>query len=76
MAYTVEIPPSPRAFLREIFATEYCAECAGDARHHDAVLYLGAIAFARCKYPRDESDAIHPVIRRYRSRHGLTCEDI
>ena len=53
-------------WLAELFESEYCAECGGDAEHHTAVPFLGNW-FARCDYPcDDETGAVHPIITKFR----------
>lgn len=56
----------PEIWLQELFAGEYCAECGGDAEHHEACESpMGW--FARCKYPMpDDSEEWHPIIKAFR----------
>lgn len=52
-------------FLTELFECEYCAECSGDAEHHDAAPFLGNW-FARCRYAPDDDGNPHPVVKEFR----------
>lgn len=38
----------PDEWLKELFEWEYCDECRGDERHHDAIPFMGNW-FARCR---------------------------
>ncbi len=58
----------PRTWLHEQFTNESCAECDGDAEHHEAVPFVGNW-FAKCLYPsQEEDDSPHPVIVAFRTK--------
>ena len=57
----------PKEWLAELFECQYCDECGGDAEHHTAVPFNGNW-FARCDYPRDENDELHPVVKEFREK--------
>lgn len=60
---------SGKAWLKQQFKFEYCAECGGDAEHHTPVIVLGNW-FARCDYgPSAETEwEYHPIIKAFRER--------
>jgi len=62
----LSIPPD--VWLSELFESEYCPECGGDAEHHEAIPVLGNW-FARCKYPCDDEGVPHPVILKFRKEN-------
>lgn len=59
----------PEIWLAELFETEYCEECGGDAEHHTAVPFMGNW-FARCDYPA--KGKMHPVIEAFHRTTGYT----
>lgn len=58
----------PHEWLAELFETEYCAECGGDACHHTAIPFLGNW-FARCDHAPSDDGTPAPVIQEYRAAH-------
>ena len=54
----------------ELFDSEFCAECGGDAEHHEPWIFMGNW-FAHCIYPPgdDDSGTWHPVIADFRRNY-------
>lgn len=65
----------PKTWLEELFETEFCAECHGDAEHHDAIPLLGNW-FARCRHSPADDGTPHPVVQAFHRAAGrpeLAC---
>lgn len=60
----------PVAWLTYQFEFEFCAECGGDAGHHQAIPVLGNW-FAFCLYGTEDGTR-HPVIEKYRAEYEVT----
>lgn len=60
----LHIPPDE--WLAELFESEYCAECSGDACHHTAIPFLGNW-FARCNHAPAGDGTPNPIIAAYRA---------
>lgn len=69
----------PKTWLDELFETEFCSECGGDAEHHTALPVLGNW-FARCDFPPDDTKPtapLHPTVAAFHQaagRHELVAE--
>jgi hypothetical protein len=64
---------SPKQWLEEQFEFEWCEECGGDHRHHEAVGFLGNW-FARCLYPM-VGDEFHSKVKADREAHYVDPTD-
>jgi len=56
----LDIPP--QQWLKEQFEYEYCDECGGDVKDHDAIPLLGNW-FALCKPKETNSENHQPVVQ-------------
>lgn len=58
---------APQEFLERLFYDEYCAECEGDAQHHQVTYAPFDKPFAFCRFPPNEDTGVfHPTILEFR----------